>query len=205
MQITQENRKLSETLEESTTELLMLRKKLENFDRDRAALTRTKMRFSATTKDLNKMKWETEALRMLCQKLTEERDQLKEKFEEAVLEIQQKTSLKNVLLERKLTALEKETEKREAVLGEVLTAAGMEPHTLSKKMEKLLKIKNDKIQNLRYELARVCKAHNDLLATYEAKMVQFGIPKEELGFEPMRVTGIMKTSSGPAGLVTKQP
>jgi hypothetical protein len=38
---------------------------------------------------------------------------------------------------------------------------------------------------LQYELARVCKAHNDLLRTYEAKLRQFGIPVEEMGFKPL--------------------
>lgn len=202
--MSKENRKLTEPMREAQSELVNLRKKLENFDRDRAALVRTKSRFTVTHKHLNELKWEAEALAMRCEKLTEERDQLKLKFEEAVLELQQKTGLKNVLLERKLAILERESEKREVVLGEVLTAAGMEPHNLSQKMEKLLKVKNDKIQGLRYELARVCKAHNDLLATYEAKLAQFGIPTEELGFEPVRVSMALKLGAGPAGLVAKQ-
>lgn len=191
-------------MKEAKTELTDLRKKLENFNRDRAALSRTKNNLTTATKQLNELKWETEALRMRCEKLSEERDQLKNKFEEAVLELQQKTGLKNVLLERKLLMLEKEAEKREVVLGEVLTAAGMEPQNLSIKMEHLLKTKNNKIQDLHYELARVCKAHDDLLITYEAKMVQYGIPIEELGFQPIRTSGQMKLGSGPAGLVAKQ-
>lgn len=149
------------------------------------------------------MKWETEALKMRCEKLTEERDLLKTKFEEAILEVQQKTGLKNVLLERKITTLQKEAEKREAILGEVLTVAGMEPQSLSVRIEKLLSNKNERIQELRYELARVCKAHDDLLETFEAKMIQFGIPSEELGFLPMRSTKSIKLGAGPAGLVTK--
>lgn len=185
------------------TELNDLRKKLENLNRDRLALSRTKSRFSSASKQLNELKWETEALRMRCEKLTEERDQLKDKFEEAVLELQQKTGLKNVLLERKLAVLEKESEKREAILGEVLAAAGMQPHNLSNKLENLLKMKNDKIQDLRYELARVCKAHDDMLVIYEAKLLQYGVPIEELGFQPIRTSGHMKLGIGPAGLVAK--
>lgn len=191
-------------MKEATAELSELRKKLENFNRDRAALQRSRNQFAGAAKQLNELKWETEALRMRCEKLTEERDQLKSKFEEAVLELQQKTGLKNVLLERKMTILKKEAEQREVVLGEVLNAAGMEPHSLSVKMESLLKDKNDKIQDLRYELARVCKAHDDLLVTYEAKMVQFGVPVEELGFQPIRTTSRMKLGAGPAGLVARR-
>lgn len=195
------NRMLTEPMKAAEIELVDLRKKLENFNRDRAALSRTKTRYSSASKQLNDLKWETEALRMRCEKLTEERDELKEKFEEAVMELQQKVTLKNVLLERKLNIAEKEAEKREIVLGEVLSAAGMEPHDLSVKMEKLLKGKNDKIQGLRYELAKVCKAHDDMLIAFEDKLSEHGIPKEELGFQPVKVYSILRSSSSSNSVV----
>ena len=51
-------------------------------------------------------------------------------------------------------------------------------------MEDVLDSKNGAIKDLQYELARVCKAHNDLLRTYEAKLAAFGVPVEEVGFKP---------------------
>lgn len=50
-----------------------------------------KSRFEKLQKQFDAFKWETEALKMHCEKLTEERDQLKSRFEEAALELQQKT------------------------------------------------------------------------------------------------------------------
>ena len=47
------------------------------------------------------------------------------------------------------------------------------------------------------------QAHNDLLRTYEAKLNQFGIPTEELGFKPLESTvGGQTLGQGPAGLVS---
>lgn len=89
--------------------------------------------------------------------------------------------LRSALLERKLSFLEKETEQRESLLGEVLKISNIEPTAMSTRIEKLLAQKNEKIQDLRYELARVSKAHDDLLEVFKAKMVKFGIPIEELG------------------------
>lgn len=195
------NKMLTEPMKAAETELTELRRKLENFNRDRAALSRFKSRYSSASKELNDLKWETEALQMRCEKLTEERDELKEKFEEAVMELQQKVTLKNVLLERKLNIAEKEAEKRELVLGEVLSAAGIEPHDLSVKMEKLLKNKNDKIQGLRYELAKVCKAHDDMLFAFEEKFNEYGIPKEELAFQPIKAYSILRTGSSSTSIV----
>jgi len=47
------------------------------------------------------------------------------------------------------------------------------------------------------------QAHNDLLRTYEAKLTQFGIPVEELGFKPLdTAVGGQLLGQGPAGLVS---
>nr|XP_054771953.1 dynein regulatory complex subunit 4-like [Lytechinus pictus] len=66
----------------------------------------------------------------------------------------------------------------------------------------VLDSKNSAIKDLQYELARVCKAHNDLLRTYEAKLQAFGVPTEELGFKPLESTiGGQQLGQGAAGLV----
>lgn len=69
----------------------------------------------------------------------------------------------------------------------------------------ILNKKNAIINDLQYELARVCKAHDDLLDTYEEKLHEYGIPKIELGFIPLRTVpeGQGGLPKGPAGLVTK--
>merc|ERR1739838_976070 len=67
----------------------------------------------------------------------------------------------------------------------------------------VLDSKNGAIKDLQYELARVCKAHNDLLRTYESKLSSFGIPPDELGFKPLETTiAGQQLGKGPAGLVS---
>ena len=47
------------------------------------------------------------------------------------------------------------------------------------------------------------QAHNDLIRTYEAKLSSFGVPTEELGFQPLKSTVTGQTlGEGPAGLVS---
>ncbi|KAF7276762.1 hypothetical protein GWI33_009848, partial [Rhynchophorus ferrugineus] len=69
----------------------------------------------------------------------------------------------------------------------------------------ILSRKNATISDLQYELARVCKAHDDLLETFEEKLKLYGIPKSELGFVPMRMVpqGQGGLARGPAGLVAQ--
>lgn len=51
-------------------------------------------------------------------------------------------------------------------------------------------------------LFSVLQAHNDLIKTYEAKLSSFGVPTEELGFQPLKSTVAGQTlGQGPAGLV----
>lgn len=182
-----ENRRLVEPLKQSQSELVELRKKLQYYDRDKATLNRVKTRLASTQKQLSSLKLESDVLQMRCEKLVEERDQLKNMFEKSILELQQKSGLKNSVLERKLEYIEKQTEQREAILGEVLSLAGIEPQSLSIRIEKLLVQKNDKIQDLRYELARVSKMYDDLLSMMEAKLAKYGITLKDLELSSMRL------------------
>lgn len=61
------------------------------------------------------------------------------------------------------------------------------------------------IQDLKYEVAKVTKAHDDIIETYEEKLISYGIPKEELGFLPIHLMPKDQggLSKGPAGLVTQ--
>ena len=90
-EILSENKKLLEPLKCSQTELIDLRKKLQYYDRDKATLNRVKTRLSSTQKQLAILKLESDVLQMRCEKLSKERDQLKNMFEKSILELQQKS------------------------------------------------------------------------------------------------------------------
>ncbi|EFN64105.1 Growth arrest-specific protein 8 [Camponotus floridanus] len=165
----------------------------------------TKRRLSTVAKDLENLKWENEVLELRFEKCQSERDELHSRFVSAIFELQQKTGLKNVLLEKKLEKLSELLEQREAQISEALAAAQLDPTAVvnaNKKLEDMLNRKNTAIQDLQYELAKVCKAHDDLLATYESKLQEYGIPKAELGFQPlrMRIAGA-KLGLGPTSFV----
>lgn len=181
-QVTIENRKLTKPLQESQVELADLRKKLEHFNKERMALSRVRAQSAASTKELNSVKWEMEALRMRCDALTEERDDYQKRFKEIMIEMQEKTGLKTVLLERKLTQSQKEYERLEMVFGEVLKITGFEPQDICVKVENYLRLKNERIEQLEYELARVAKYYSDLLEAYEKSLEKTGMSKSSHNF-----------------------
>ncbi|XP_077888369.1 dynein regulatory complex subunit 4 isoform X2 [Ictidomys tridecemlineatus] len=169
------------------------------------SLKSTTARLKVTEKELKDLQWEHEVLEQRFIKVQQERDELYRKFTAAIQEVQQKTGFKNLVLERKLQTLNAAMEKREVQFNEVLAASNLDPAALtlvSRKLEDVLESKNSTIKDLQYELARVCKAHNDLLRTYEAKLLAFGIPLDNVGFKPLETAVIGQTlGQGPAGLV----
>ncbi|CAG5126671.1 unnamed protein product [Candidula unifasciata] len=163
-------------------------------------------RLTSLTSELQDVKWERELLEQSHKKAQLERDELYHKFLEAIQEVQQKCSFKNLLLEKKLASLADILEKRESQLNEVLSLTKVDPTSIcmvTRKLEDVLDSKNSAIRDLQYELARTCKAHNDLLRTCEKKLSQFGIPKDSLEFKPLENTARGQSlGAGPAGLVS---
>ena len=45
--------------------------------------------------------------------------------------------------------------------------------------------KNDAIRQMQSELQQIRKAHTHMVKAYEAKLQEFVIPVEELGFDPL--------------------
>ena len=64
-------------------------------------------------------------------KVEAERDQLYSKFEASIYSVQQKTGVRNLLLEKKLSALGGLLEHKEAQLAEVMAASNLDPASLA--------------------------------------------------------------------------
>ncbi|KAM6057493.1 dynein regulatory complex subunit 4 [Chlamydotis macqueenii] len=200
-----QNKQLREPLQQAQEQVSQLQKKLASYEKDKEALTNTRARLKVAQKELKDLRWEHEVLEQRFGKVQAERDQLYQKFTRAIAEVQQKTGFKNLLLERKLNGLRSVLEKKEVELSEVFAASNLDPGALSvvsRRLEDLVACKNATIEDLQLQLARVCKAHNDMLATFEAKLTAFGIPLDNLGFKPLASPVLGQAlGQGPAGLV----
>ncbi|XP_059986274.1 dynein regulatory complex subunit 4 isoform X2 [Lagenorhynchus albirostris] len=205
MEVSAQNRLLADPLQKARDEMSEMQKQLGGYKRDKQILLCTKARLKVTEEELKSLQWEHEVLEQRFIQVQQERDGLYRKFTAAILEVQQKVGLKNLVLERKVQALATAVEKKEVQFNEVLAASNLDPAALtlvSRKLEDVLESKNSTIKDLQYELARVCKAHNDLLRTYEAKLLAFGVPLDNVGFKPLETAVIGQTlGQGPAGLV----
>ncbi|XP_074248504.1 dynein regulatory complex subunit 4-like [Saimiri boliviensis] len=206
-EVSVQNRHLADLLQKAREEMGEMQKQLANYERNKQILLFTKAHLKVTEKELKDLQWEHKVLEQRFTKVLTERDELYRKFTAAIQEVQQKTGFKNLVLEFKLQALSVAAEKKEVQFNEVLAASNLDPASMtlvSRKLEDVLESKNSTIKDLQYELARVCKAHNDLLRMYEAKLMAFGIPLDNLGFKPLETAVIRQMiGQGPAGLDNK--
>jgi len=203
-EITAENRKLVEPLREAKSRVTELEKQLASYTQDKQFLRTSKAQLKVQQDTIQHLEWELEVLKQRFGDVEAERDELYDRFVRTIYDVQQKSGFKNLVLEKKLAALSESLEKKEAQLNEVLLASNLDPTALSvvtKKLEDVLDGKNQAIRDLEYELARMCKTHNDTVRAFEAKMQDMGVPAEELGFTVVANDPDRPLGQGPAGLV----
>ena len=69
-----------------------------------------------------------------------------------------------------------------------MAAARIDPQALGliqNTLEEVENIKNETIKEIQTELKKIREAHSNMVKTYEGKLSEFGIPVEELGFDPL--------------------
>jgi hypothetical protein len=126
---------------------------------------------------------------------------LEDKFEKITNEVKQHADVQNIVLIQSLQNLQDKLDTKETQLGQLLEKGHLDTklyEDLKQKIQISIEQKNTLIKNLKYSIHHATKAYNDAIRVYEAKLVEFGIPREELGFQPLEtITSIM-----PAGLVS---
>ncbi|KAH0949968.1 hypothetical protein HN011_008026 [Eciton burchellii] len=112
-ELTAENEKYLAELKVARKSTFEFGRQLTNYEKNKQCLASTKRKLTTVVKDLQNLKWENEVLELRFEKCQSERDELQSRFVSAILELQQKTGLKNALLEKKLEKLYDLWEQRE--------------------------------------------------------------------------------------------
>ncbi len=157
-----ENKRLTEPLQKTMKEVEQLRHELANYSKDKESLQHSKARVKHLETELKNLKWEHEVLEQRFTKVQKERDELYDKFVSSIYEVQKKSGMKNLLLEKKLENIQSELEVKETQLNKVIVAANLDPASarqVTQRVDDLLNDKNTKIKDLEYEVARLKKVH----------------------------------------------
>merc|ERR1711871_1362771 len=108
---------------------------------DKKKLNEVKERIKDSERTLNRMQFQQEVLHQQLEKVSDERDGLYSKFQNAIYEVQQKRGLKNLMLEKKLDAVEESLEVTDAQVSELLMSANVDKNTqggISQKLDQVI-------------------------------------------------------------------
>ncbi|KAJ1511052.1 Dynein regulatory complex subunit 4 [Coelomomyces lativittatus] len=186
--ITAENKRLSEPLQAALSEGEGLRKQLAQYQKNKVSLQSAKARLKVLEGQHKQLVWEHEVLEQRFVQVEKERDALYNQFLSRVVEVQQKTGFKNLVLEKKMEALQDQLEKKDVHVQELSVMAHVDPlvvANVSKKVDTLLDTKHAQIRELQLDLARVSKAYNELIRLFQTKMVENAIPIDDLRLKPL--------------------
>ena len=174
-----------------------------------------KYKIAALKEKCNETTKKTEEIEIKKEETQEKIDDLKNKFRLVLEQYKGNTEHKNDILEKHIKQLNDDYEKRENEIEEILKNVdivgnrseeegkntGFNREMFNDLMEHIKSTLSEKtiiIKRLKASLAISAKAFNDTIRVYEAKLIEFGLPPEELGFQLLETN----TSKMPAGLVS---
>lgn len=183
----QENKKLSAPLKKMQEDVIRLRSELDDYKKEKTEMRQVKSQLVVVEEECSTVSWEHEVLLQRFEELQKERDDLQLHFKACVYDVKQKSGFKKLLLEKKLSAVQRVQEEKEAQLNEVLARANLDPSALGQvkgRVSDVLQLKNDETRKLQSEVARVKALQEQLKTSVYAKLKEYGLSSAELGFSP---------------------
>ena len=201
--ITRENKKMKKPLQIAQAEVEQLKKQLgeyvlslfisthtklthlqiNRYNKDKSILKTFKEKLLSKEEEMENLKWKIEVLGQQFESVQKEKDALYDQFQESIYDVKQKSNFKRQLLERKIDAMNSKLEQTDVHMNKFLSHANVEEIS-SRPTTDVMEHKNEEIRELQMKLQTLVDKHNDLISHYEARMVEHGVPIEELGFMP---------------------
>ena len=190
--IAQENRRMSEPFKQARADVDDLKEELERYDKEKTDLRTAKARLLVVESHLRSLQWEHEVARQQYNDVLHQRDALRSKFASVAADVKQKAQFKSLLLEKKLESVTETLQARDAALDDALARANVDMSVLGvqatathARTKNVVDKKANELADLRSELCRVANAHAALVEAVKSKMLDLGVPSDELGFVPM--------------------
>lgn len=187
--ISQVNQRLARPLEAALAQAAELERLVVVHQRERAELAEAQDALGALQEREKNLVWEGEVVRQKLDRATAERGELQRKLDESVQDTRQKAAFRGLVLTRKVAATAQDLEKTEAALSEVLASTNLSPEAageLRHSLEEVLVTKNRAVQRLEDELVALKQRYAATVQLYEAKLREYAIPVEALGFNAVR-------------------
>jgi len=165
------------------------------------SLFNLKTKLTTLRDKISKLRRDRDDLDERYAKVEEEKRSLEDKFDQITNEIKTHSEAQNMILSERLRELQTKLDSKEVHLQQMIEKSAIDKNVVSQiliKIQNSIESRNNVLKNLKYSIHHATKAYNDAIRVYEAKLQEFGIPQEELGFQPLETI----TSMMPAGLVS---
>ncbi|XP_061736717.1 dynein regulatory complex subunit 4-like isoform X2 [Nerophis ophidion] len=181
------NKGLQESLQEAQRKLPELCQQLEAHERARSEQAAGAARVKRLEQQLSDMSLERDGLLQVFTQVEEERDALLRKQTEVLLDMQQRSGLKEMLLDQKLALLTESVDKKEAQLLATLSSANIHPAAsaaATTRLEDTLRSKRVAIKNLQEELDRQVQEYNKTLQRCREQLEALSVPSYDFLLTP---------------------
>ncbi len=183
-------KKLSQPLRKNRKLEVKLSADYEQYKTEKALLTEALGKIEDLEAKIKDKQWEKEVLVQKISQFVEKKGKLEKKRATAISEAQQKAGFKNLLLEKKLEALNSDIDTTDAVIREVLEKTSLPPEVIGNlkfNTGDVLAKRTKEVERLQDQRVLLRKAYYDSLQSYEALLKKYNIPLEELGFVPATI------------------
>ncbi|CAE7812281.1 DRC4, partial [Symbiodinium necroappetens] len=202
----QRSKQLKEPMKKANQDVERLEREQVAYEEDKKRLTSVKEQIKQSETLLKRMEFQHEVLQQQLSQVTSEREDLYTKFQQAIYDVQQRSGLKNLILEKKIDTVEEALETTEAQITELLASAnarecaatikkrvssstrkiGVDPTTsagITQKLDQVIAYKDDIVSQLEDAVQGALEAtlqSEVSVKTYESKMAEYGVPPEDL-------------------------
>lgn len=160
---TKESQNLSETLKHVQEELKKTEFKLNHYDQITLDLEQKQNKIKKLEKDLREIKVHNEIYYQKCEQLQKERKYIYSSFLSSIQELQQKMTLKHLLLEKKVSTIKETLGRKSEQIIDLASNFKFNSETISafnKNIELILKEKDHLIIDLEQEIMKLSKVSN---------------------------------------------
>lgn len=206
IQYTEENQRLSEPLQQVSSEIASFNLLLRERQKDQMALKNAHNRFQVVVKEIKDLKVVTKTLEEDYRRVEYERDHLYNSFEDTLNRIRQQSDFHSQSLEQKLMTSEMNLNKMVIQRDELISASNMDTYEIAKLMESInamVLAKQEHSQRLAVTVAKVQKTFNDSYEAVRMRFKELGIPEADVdswGFDLETLPA--SCTSAPAGLIS---
>ncbi|XP_032419082.1 LOW QUALITY PROTEIN: dynein regulatory complex subunit 4-like [Xiphophorus hellerii] len=174
----QENQRLKTTLQEVQQKLPELHRRLQEHQHSKQRMEEYRAQQKLVDQELRDLTVEHELLLQAFHKVQQERDELLRRQTQSILDVQQRSGLKKILLQRKMEALSQTLEKKEAQLSAALSVCSVEPTARSNaahKLQEILESKRTAMEALQLDLDQGAQEYDQLLRSLKGDLEAAGI------------------------------